>query len=124
VEEIRRQHYSLIEDFSSHPAIKEQDQTMAMLSMLNTRVNITRSTDQHLSFLVYRKPTHTDQYLQFSSNQPLQHKQGVINQNTLFNIMIIVVKASAKAKKAKGRKPSTFRESSDSASQVIPGQPG
>ncbi len=31
-----------------------------------------------MTFLVYRKPTHTDQYLQLCSNQPLQHKLGVI----------------------------------------------
>ena len=27
---------------------------------------------------MYRKATHTDQYLQFARNQPLQHKLGVI----------------------------------------------
>ena len=30
-----------------------------------------------MEFSVYRKPTHTDQYLQFDSHQPLKHKLGV-----------------------------------------------
>ena len=44
--------------------------------MLDT--TIIRSEEGTLSFEVYRKPTSTDQYLDFQSHQPLQHKLGVI----------------------------------------------
>ena len=74
---------ALLEDFtdhinSIHPSIKftreeEVDQSLPMLD-----AKTTRDARGKLSFTVYRKPTHTDQYLQFSSNQPLQHKLGVI----------------------------------------------
>ena len=73
----------LIEDFTQHinnihPAIKftREEESENTIPMLDTK--ITRSQDGKLSFSVYRKPTHTDQYLQFNSNQPLQHKLGVI----------------------------------------------
>ena len=46
------------------------------IPMLDTQA--TRNEEGLLSLTVYRKPTHTDQYLQFSSNQPLSHKLGVI----------------------------------------------
>ena len=63
---------------SQHPAIKftieeEKDGKLPMLDVL-----IKRNTNGSLSFSVYRKPTHTDHYLQFQSHQPLQHKLGVI----------------------------------------------
>ena len=74
---------TLIEDFSTHinnihPAIKftreeENNYTIAILDTL-----IKRSPSGRLSFSVYRKSTHTDQYLQYNSNQPLQHKLGVV----------------------------------------------
>ena len=74
---------SLIEDLTSHinsidPAIKftreeEINKSLPMLDALTTR-----NAEGQLSFKVYRKPTHTDQYLQFQSNQPLHHKLGVI----------------------------------------------
>ena len=74
---------ALLEDFtlhinSVHPAIsftreEEEDGCIAMLD-----AKITKGPEGKLSFSVYRKKTHTDQYLQFQSNQPLQHKLGVI----------------------------------------------
>ena len=74
---------SLIEDFTTHinsihPAIKftREEETDCKLPMLDTLT--TRHPTGQLSFSVYRKPTHTDQYLQFDSNQPIQHKLGVI----------------------------------------------
>ena len=39
---------------------------------------VTRSDKGTLSFSVYRKPPHTNHFLQFSSHQPLEHKLGVI----------------------------------------------
>ena len=63
---------------SIHPSIKfttehEHNNTLAMLDTL-----ITRKQDGTLKFSIYRKATHTDHYLQFSSHQPTEHKLGVI----------------------------------------------
>ena len=74
---------ALLEEFTTHinqihPSIKftrEEEQNLS-IAVLDTR--ITRSPQGTLSFTVYRKATHTDQYLQFNSNQPLQHKLGVV----------------------------------------------
>ena len=74
---------SLIEDFTTHinsidPAINftRGEEFSNATPMLDTVT--TRDSAGNLSFSVYRKPTHTDQYLQFDSHQTLQHKLGLI----------------------------------------------
>ena len=67
---------SLLEDFtdhinSIHPSIKftREEDVNYTIAMLDTKIN--KQMSGKLTFSVYRKPTHTDQYLQFDSNQPL-----------------------------------------------------
>ena len=63
---------------SIHPRIQftiEEEQN-GFLPMLDVKIH--RNEDGSLYFTVYRKATHTDQYLAFDSCQPLQHKLGVI----------------------------------------------
>ncbi|KAI8482899.1 hypothetical protein Bbelb_393170 [Branchiostoma belcheri] len=52
-----------------------------MLPFLDTKTIV--EEDGNLRFEVYRKPTHTDQYLTFDSHHPLEHKLAVIK--TLFH---------------------------------------
>ena len=52
---------------------EESNGSLAFLDML-----ISRRPDGSLKLQVYRKKTHTDQYLHFHSAHPLQHKLGVV----------------------------------------------
>ena len=56
----------------------ESDGTLPYLDVL-----LHHNEDGSIVTSVYRKPTHTDKYLDFSSHHPLQHKISVIH--TLFN---------------------------------------
>ncbi|XP_071491393.1 uncharacterized protein [Diadema antillarum] len=63
---------------SQHSSIKftmerEENGQIPVLDVL-----ISRNQEGRLSFSVYRKPTHTEQSLNFTSHHPLQHKLGVI----------------------------------------------
>ena len=63
---------------SINPHIKftveeERDRKLPFLDLL-----ITRKNDNSLSYAVYRKNTHTGNYLNFKNNHPMHHKRAVI----------------------------------------------
>ena len=75
---------------SIHPKIK-----FTILPFLDTMLK--RNNDGSISVLVYRKPTHTDQYLNFVSNHPSNTKDAVIS--ALFRRardIVAIVKTSIK----------------------------
>ena len=52
---------------------REQNSKLPFLDLL-----ISRNSSGNLSFAVYRKPSHTGNYLKFDSNHPLNHKRAVV----------------------------------------------
>jgi len=51
----------------------EQDGKLPFLDIL-----LERTDSSGLKLCIYRKPTHTDQYLNFSSHHPIEHKLSVV----------------------------------------------
>ena len=82
-----------VQDFTSHinninPSIQFTVELQTTNSQGTTHlpvldVDIERKTDGSSKFKIYRKSTHTDQYLNFNSHHPLNQKLGVIR--TLFD---------------------------------------
>ena len=77
---IKKQH---AQEFTDHinsidPNIEftTEEEEHRSLAFLDTLTVIKQ--DGSLDIKIYRKRTHTDQYLNFSSNHPVQHKLGVI----------------------------------------------
>ena len=66
-------HINSIEDTIQFTIEKESESHIAFLDVL-----ISRRPDKTLTTTVYRKPTHTDKYLDFKSNHPIAHKLAVI----------------------------------------------
>ena len=51
----------------------EEDNRLSFLDTTTSRVR------GHVQVSVYRKPTHTDKYLDYNSHHPAQHKRSVVN---------------------------------------------
>ena len=66
-------HINSIEETIQFTIEKESESKLAFLDVL-----VSHSPDKTLNTTVYRKPTHTDKYLDFHSNHPIAHKLAVI----------------------------------------------
>lgn len=86
--------YRFVDD--SHPCLRKHDahSFLTHLNSINPHINFTmemakdgclpfldtlaKRDDDKITVEVYRKPTHTDKYLDFSSCHPAQHKRSVV----------------------------------------------
>ena len=74
---------NLVEDFHRHlnsiePSIQFTFETETECQLAFLGVMITRNPNQSINMTVYRKLTHTNKYLKFSSHHPLAHKIAVV----------------------------------------------
>ena len=72
------QHLNNIEDLIQFTCEIQEDGQLPFLD-----INLRKENDGTISTSVFRKRTHMDQYLQFSSHHPLAHKRSVVR--TLFS---------------------------------------
>ncbi|XP_072017480.1 uncharacterized protein [Amphiura filiformis] len=73
--------FNHINQIDPHIKFTQEGLSDNKLAFLDCLVSV--EVDRSLTVSVYRKQTHTDQYLQFGSNHPLIQKLGVVN--TLFH---------------------------------------
>ena len=73
-------HLNKIENSIQFTMEKQKEGCLPFLELL-----VKHSPSGHLLSAVYRKPTHSDRYLNFRSEHPIQHKQSVVNTLTLLS---------------------------------------
>ena len=63
---------------AGHPSIQftSEEENNSALNYLD--MTLKKKEDGSLGFSIYRKSTHTDKYLDYSSTHPLEHKNSVI----------------------------------------------
>ena len=53
-----------------------EEENNSLLNYLD--LNLARKPDGTISFTIFRKPTHTEKYLDYDSNHPIEHKSSVV----------------------------------------------
>ena len=61
-----------------HPRIEFTSENMKDNSIAFLDTLVTVKEDKHVDITIYRKPTHTDQYLSFQSNHHINQKIGIV----------------------------------------------